>query len=189
MDSSAKQPNSALTKLSKRQRRRQSREQHKQQASVDPTSSTAPPPSSKQPSKVGGSKTEKKSRAGEPSPPQIITEGTATIHLPAHVFYNPCQVFNRDLTIAVINQLLRSRVFSSSGRKLPPLPILPAVDLSASGEANKKPLQENALATPASSAPTIENQPELSENSSDRLYGKVRILEALAASGLRYWAL
>ena len=37
-----------------------------------------------------------------------ITEGTATIYGPkGEVFYNPVQVFNRDLSIAVINEYIK----------------------------------------------------------------------------------
>lgn len=181
------EPTSTPGKLSKRQRRRQAREQRKQ-AFAESKSSNTPSPLTKQPSKE--SHTQKRNVAGDRPPPQIITEGSATIQLPAHVFYNRCQVFNRDLTIAVINQLLRSHVFSSSGRKLPPLPLPsepPSPSASASSETSKKPAQENSSTTPASMSPTPSgaNQQELPEQT-DRLYGKVRILEALAASGLRY---
>ena len=178
MDDPAANSNTALVKLSKRQRRRQAREQRKQAAT---SNSSAP---SKQHSRA--SRSQMSRVAGEPPQPQIITEGTATIQLPAHVFYNRCQVFNRDLTIAVINQLLRSRVFSSAGRKLPPFPLScpPGGESSASVETNQKSVRENPVATPVSQTPDA-NKQQLPEES-DLLYGKVRILEALAASGLRY---
>ncbi|KAI6659104.1 tRNA (guanine(26)-N(2))-dimethyltransferase-like [Oopsacas minuta] len=50
-------------------------------------------------------KTDKNSR--------IITEGRAKIVLPPGVFYNPVQEFNRDLTVAVINEF--SKIFYRDG--------------------------------------------------------------------------
>ena len=45
--------------------------------------------------------------------PTLVKEGKATVCLPPGVFYNPVQEFNRDLTVAVINEF--SRIFYRDG--------------------------------------------------------------------------
>ena len=45
--------------------------------------------------------------------PTLVKEGRATVCLPPGVFYNPVQEFNRDLTVAVINEF--SKIFYKDG--------------------------------------------------------------------------
>lgn len=47
------------------------------------------------------------------STPTLVKEGRATVCLPPGVFYNPVQEFNRDLTVAVINEF--SKIFYRDG--------------------------------------------------------------------------
>ena len=49
--------------------------------------------------------------------PSIVEEGRARIPLPPGVFYNPVQEFNRDLTVAVINQFANIFYRDGIGRK------------------------------------------------------------------------
>ena len=101
--------------------------------------------------------------------PPTVTEGQATVYLPPTVFYNPVQEFNRDLTVAVITEHVREFNCSvkqevrkqSDGTTSEPLPD------------NDKPVSNSSSRSDA-------------ENKADTT-GKngVRILEGLAASGLR----
>ena len=49
--------------------------------------------------------------------PSLIEEGRAAIPLPPGVFYNQVQEFNRDLTVAVINQFASIFYRDGIGRK------------------------------------------------------------------------
>ena len=106
--------------------------------------------------------------------PPTVTEGQATVYLPPTVFYNPVQEFNRDLTVAVITEHVRE--FSSSGKR----------------EVQK---QSRCVSDDTSSEPKSDGDKPVSnsgsradtENKVESTASKngVRILEGLAASGLR----
>lgn len=49
-----------------------------------------------------------------------ITEGSATIESEGHVFYNPVQEFNRDLSLSVLSTF--SKIFQEEQRKKQKLP-------------------------------------------------------------------
>ena len=68
---------------------------------------------------IGLSETEETDRPGTPpqEAPSVIEEGRAAVPLPPGVFYNPVQEFNRDLTVAVINQFADIFYREGIGRK------------------------------------------------------------------------
>lgn len=49
-----------------------------------------------------------------------ITEGSTTIESEGHVFYNPVQEFNRDLSLSVLSTF--SKIFQEEQRKKQKLP-------------------------------------------------------------------
>ncbi|KAJ6668032.1 hypothetical protein lerEdw1_016353 [Lerista edwardsae] len=112
----------------------------------------------------------------------LITEGKAKIIFPNanEVFYNPVQEFNRDLTCAVITEYARLQL-SSKG-----------IQISVPGEENaskvvvdlsKGDKDDDLEQSPAS------NQPDMAEHKiaavGEVCQDGLRVLEALAASGLR----
>jgi len=111
------------------------------------------------------------------STPAMVTEGCATIYLPPSVFYNPVQEFNRDLTIAVIAEHVRefSCLEKQEVRKRSRCPI---DDTSSESE--------QRVDEPVSDFDSQVN----AEHKTDEVKAAanksgVRILEGLAASGLR----
>jgi tRNA (guanine26-N2/guanine27-N2)-dimethyltransferase len=91
-----------------------------------------------------------------------VTEGKATVLFPKdQVFYNPVQVFNRDLTVAVI------RTFSET--------------LVVTPKQLRKAAWEALLEKSATDGPVATDE----EGTSSVIQRKITILEALAASGLR----
>ncbi|XP_058684985.1 LOW QUALITY PROTEIN: tRNA (guanine(26)-N(2))-dimethyltransferase-like, partial [Poecile atricapillus] len=114
------------------------------------------------------------SPGGSPGPPPssgdppgtgetLITEGSATMAFPGgnEVFYNPVQEFNRDLTCAVLTEFARLRLRPKGIRVLLP------------GEEEPGGSPQNPPETPRTARPG-----EICE-------GGLRVLEPLAASGLR----
>ena len=110
---------------------------------------------------------------------RTVTEGHATIYLPPSVFYNPVQEFNRDLTIAVITEHVQE--FSSSEKQ----------QLQKESQFHQR---DDTVSTsePVDSEPVLNS--DWQENAGDKTTQKVktaagksgvRILEGLAASGLR----
>uniref|UniRef100_A0A452I4C4 tRNA (guanine(26)-N(2))-dimethyltransferase n=1 Tax=Gopherus agassizii TaxID=38772 RepID=A0A452I4C4_9SAUR len=107
----------------------------------------------------------------------VITEGKAKIIFPSanEVFYNPVQEFNRDLTCAVITEFIRLQL-SAKGIQI----VVPGeekiekvvVDLSEGEEAGLEPAPDGEGAEQAKAVGEVCKE-------------GVRILEALAASGLR----
>nr|XP_032624065.1 tRNA (guanine(26)-N(2))-dimethyltransferase isoform X2 [Chelonoidis abingdonii] len=107
----------------------------------------------------------------------VITEGKAKIIFPSanEVFYNPVQEFNRDLTCAVITEFIRLQL-SAKGIQI----AVPGeekiekvvVDLSEGEEAESEPAPDGEGAAQAAAVGEVCKE-------------GVRILEALAASGLR----
>ncbi|XP_030401788.1 tRNA (guanine(26)-N(2))-dimethyltransferase isoform X4 [Gopherus evgoodei] len=107
----------------------------------------------------------------------VITEGKAKIIFPSanEVFYNPVQEFNRDLTCAVITEFIRLQL-SAKGIQI----AVPGeekiekvvVDLSEGEEAGSEPAPDGEGAAQAMAVGEVCKE-------------GVRILEALAASGLR----
>ncbi|KAG6930316.1 tRNA methyltransferase 1 [Chelydra serpentina] len=107
----------------------------------------------------------------------VITEGKAKIIFPSanEVFYNPVQEFNRDLTCAVITEFIRLQL-SAKGIQI----AVPGeekvekvvVDLSEEEEAGSEPAPDGEGAERAAAVGEVCKE-------------GVRILEALAASGLR----
>ena len=105
---------------------------------------------------------------------QLICEGQAHVYAPPNVFYNPVQEFNRDLTVAVITQFVREhfadlRVKQSQGKLKPP--------------PERSSRDENGAAVPYGDE-VIDSLDEPSEEGKCYAHG-IRVLEALAASGLR----
>jgi len=109
--------------------------------------------------------------------PRTVTEGRATVNLPPSVFYNPVQEFNRDLTVAVITEHVHefSRSEKSQVQKQSEYPGDETV--SAAKLNDDEPLSNLNLQGTAESE-TRDGKSAASKNG-------VRILEGLAASGLR----
>uniref|UniRef100_K7FP87 tRNA (guanine(26)-N(2))-dimethyltransferase n=1 Tax=Pelodiscus sinensis TaxID=13735 RepID=K7FP87_PELSI len=112
----------------------------------------------------------------------VITEGKAKIIFPSanEVFYNPVQEFNRDLTCAVITEFIRLRLVAK-GIQTPWLSkpdeillVLPLPETPAGCS------REGAAADPAP-----DGQGTDQAAAGDVCEEGVRVLEALAASGLR----
>jgi len=106
------------------------------------------------------------------STPAMVTEGHATVFLPPSVFYNPVQEFNRDLTIAVITEHVRE--FSCSEK--PEL-------LRKRGGDKVSESNLDSVDEPVSnlcSKDGAENKAKVTDGNNG-----IRILEGLAASGLR----
>lgn len=104
----------------------------------------------------------------------VINEGTAQIIFPDanEVFYNPVQEFNRDLTCAVVTEFARQRLLAKGIRALVP------------GEHERQKMVVSlAEGEPAEQedAPVIQRTTSAGEKCEDG----IRILEGLAASGLR----
>ncbi|XP_064293293.1 tRNA (guanine(26)-N(2))-dimethyltransferase isoform X1 [Phalacrocorax carbo] len=118
---------------------------------------------------------------GTGSPPgageTLISEGRATILFPSanEVFYNPVQGFNRDLTCAVVTEFARLQLQPKGIRV-----ILPGEEKM--GTSSPQPPEDRdgdtALAPDGPEAPRMAKPGEVCE-------GGLRVLEALAASGLR----
>ncbi|KAM6307823.1 LOW QUALITY PROTEIN: tRNA (guanine(26)-N(2))-dimethyltransferase [Podargus strigoides] len=109
---------------------------------------------------------------GPPGPGETpITEGRATVLVPGtnEVFYNPVQGFNRDLTCAVMTEFARLQLQPKGIRV-----VLPGEEGTAPGS----PHPAAGDAAPAPDAPRVAKPGEACE-------GGLRVLEALAASGLR----
>lgn len=108
------------------------------------------------------------------SAPPTVTEGRATIYLPPSVFYNPVQEFNRDLTIAVITEHVREFCGSEVRKR--------SQYTSDNTTSNSTPSGDEPVSNLHSqvNAKTKTCEVKTAANNSG-----VRILEALAASGLR----
>ncbi|XP_071275071.1 tRNA (guanine(26)-N(2))-dimethyltransferase isoform X2 [Agelaius tricolor] len=112
----------------------------------------------------------------EGSPPgtgeTLITEGRATIVFPSanEVFYNPVQGFNRDLTCAVLTEFARLWLRPKGIRVVLPGEEEPGGSPQSPPEAGDPP---GAPETPRTARP------------GEPCEGGLRVLEALAASGLR----
>ncbi|XP_061209789.1 tRNA (guanine(26)-N(2))-dimethyltransferase isoform X2 [Neopsephotus bourkii] len=101
----------------------------------------------------------------------LISEGRATILFPSanEVFYNPVQGFNRDLTCAVLTEFARL-LLQPKGIQV----VAPGEESTDAG--SPQPLEEGDGAS--ASPPRVVKAGEVCE-------GGLRVLEALAASGLR----
>ncbi|NXK15644.1 TRM1 dimethyltransferase, partial [Herpetotheres cachinnans] len=110
-------------------------------------------------------------RAGE----TLISEGRATILFPSanEVFYNPVQGFNRDLTCAVMTEFARLQLQPKGIRV-----VLPGEEKTDVG--NPQP-PEDSDTTPSPDGPEAPRMAKPGE----ACEGGLRVLEALAASGLR----
>ena len=106
------------------------------------------------------------------SAPPTVTEGRAKICLPPSVFYNPVQEFNRDLTIAVITEHVRQFCDSEKLQKRTQC-VGGDIASESKSDSNVNSQQKNAEDKTSTTAKTDSSQKG------------VRILEALAASGLR----
>lgn len=51
--------------------------------------------------------------------PRVITEGTARVPIPDQVFYNPVQVFNRDLSVLVVRTFIDTLKYESTQARRP----------------------------------------------------------------------
>jgi len=104
--------------------------------------------------------------------PRTVTEGHATVYLPPSVFYNPVQEFNRDLTVAVIMEHVQQ--FSCSEKQ----------HVQKQGDdtiATSKPNDDESISSFELQG-TVENKTQVKTTANRN---GVRILEGLAASGLR----
>ncbi|XP_074990265.1 tRNA (guanine(26)-N(2))-dimethyltransferase isoform X4 [Calonectris borealis] len=116
---------------------------------------------------------------GAGGPPEagetLISEGRATILFPSanEVFYNPVQGFNRDLTCAVMTEFARLRLQPKGIRV-----VLPGEDGRGSPQPPEDGDGDTAPAPHGPEAPRTAKPGEACE-------GGLRVLEALAASGLR----
>lgn len=97
----------------------------------------------------------------------LVKEGKAEVLYPPYVFYNPVQEFNRDLTIAVISQFAKEKIRNS--------------------EQTLKSKQHNAEWKQEDKNDIAAEESEKAENlEAGKCYDNgIRILEGLAASGLR----
>ncbi|TRY87437.1 hypothetical protein DNTS_017195 [Danionella cerebrum] len=107
----------------------------------------------------------------------VVNEGKAAILFPSanEVFYNPVQEFNRDLTCAVLTEFSREQLAQRGIRILVPGE-KDRVVIQLSEEKNGTVSQESA------EQPEVQNLKH--EEASEKEQG-LRVLEALAASGLR----
>uniref|UniRef100_A0A8B9FP68 tRNA (guanine(26)-N(2))-dimethyltransferase n=1 Tax=Amazona collaria TaxID=241587 RepID=A0A8B9FP68_9PSIT len=113
-------------------------------------------------------------RAEFPQDHTLISEGQATILFPSanEVFYNPVQGFNRDLTCAVLTEFARLLLQPKGIRgKF----VIPGEDHTDAGSPQPPEEGDGASAAP----PRVAKAGEVCE------VGGLRVLEALAASGLR----
>jgi len=101
--------------------------------------------------------------------PPTVTEGQATVYLPPTVFYNPVQEFNRDLTVAVITEHVREFICSEKHK----------VQKQRGNTASELLPDDDKPVSNSSSQADAENNVETAGKNG------VRILEGLAASGLR----
>ena len=122
--------------------------------------------------------------------PKQVSEGKADVMLPPHVFYNPVQEFNRDLTIAVISQHARDhfaaiqRRGSKSENDSSNSP-----DAEDEKESSSHSVDEDGQSVMVSGDATSEDgssgDTPICLNAGQRYEKGLRILEGLAASGLR----
>ena len=133
--------------------------------------------------------------SGEPKNPvtddkelQMIHEGKASIYQPSSVFYNPVQEFNRDLTIAIITEFAKDHIKAKEEKLNKKLQEKDNVgsDKEVSGIINT----DEGVNADCTESMEVDDEKKLEENGSKLVAGKshengVRILEGLAASGLR----
>ncbi|XP_075758554.1 tRNA (guanine(26)-N(2))-dimethyltransferase isoform X2 [Pelodiscus sinensis] len=106
----------------------------------------------------------------------VITEGKAKIIFPSanEVFYNPVQEFNRDLTCAVITEFIRLRLVAKG------------IQIAVPGEKGlEKVVVDLSEGEEAASEPAPDGEGTDQAAAGDVCEEGVRVLEALAASGLR----
>ena len=111
---------------------------------------------------------------GDANDDNTVREGKAEIFSPPHVFYNPVQEFNRDLTIAVISEFAKER-FSK-------LHVANAASGDVTGKSNdcvqiETDSANNAKTSQAGDEPQMESGKYHDDG--------IRVLEGLAATGLR----
>nr|XP_057921282.1 tRNA (guanine(26)-N(2))-dimethyltransferase isoform X2 [Doryrhamphus excisus]XP_057921283.1 tRNA (guanine(26)-N(2))-dimethyltransferase isoform X2 [Doryrhamphus excisus] len=120
----------------------------------------------------------------EPSPPAgllpgetVVKEGKVAILFPSanEVFYNPVQEFNRDLTCAVITEFARD-VLTQRGIKL---------QVPGEKERVVVALSEDAHESDTQSEKKGEEAATVTATAGEKCERGLRVLEALAASGLR----
>lgn len=114
---------------------------------------------------------------------QIISEGKAKVYHPASVFYNPVQEFNRDLTVAIISEYARDHIREQEEKLRKKSGNIKQLEMD--GDRDMCESNGNSLLMEVDR--TGEN---LTAVTSELIAGKrhemgVRILEGLAASGLR----
>jgi len=111
------------------------------------------------------------------SAPPTVTEGHATVYLPPSVFYNPVQEFNRDLTVAVIAQHVREFCCLDKQKREKQSQCLNDDTVCESKPSDDKPVSSFDMKINAENT-SYAVKTTANENG-------VRILEGLAASGLR----
>ena len=111
-----------------------------------------------------------------------VKEGQAEVFSPPHVFYNPVQEFNRDLTIAVISEFSKehfSRLLVDTPGKTAVSKTTVSHDVNPNGqEQDSQNHTDSANVTKTSEMTTELERGKYESNG-------VRILEGLAATGLR----
>ncbi|KAM7074497.1 tRNA (guanine(26)-N(2))-dimethyltransferase isoform 1-T1 [Ciconia maguari] len=107
----------------------------------------------------------------------LISEGRATILFPSanEVFYNPVQGFNRDLTCAIMTEFARLQLQPKGIRV-----VLPGEEKTGAGSP-QPPEDGDGDTAPAPNGPEVPRTAKPGEVCE----GGLRVLEALAASGLR----
>ena len=114
---------------------------------------------------------------------QIIREGKANAYQRASVFYNPVQEFNRDLTIAIISEFAKDTIKSKEERLQKKLEKEKAIHLDKDASENAGTGGDESMQIDGSGEKTVVNASEIV--ASKRCETGLRILEGLAASGLR----
>ncbi|XP_067877359.1 tRNA (guanine(26)-N(2))-dimethyltransferase [Heterodontus francisci] len=108
----------------------------------------------------------------------VINEGKAKIIFPSanEVFYNPVQEFNRDLTCAIITEFARQQLLTKGIRVL-----VPGEEDRQAVVVNLTESESGGTAAESEDAPVVNR----TANVGEKCEGGIRVLEGLAASGLR----
>lgn len=112
---------------------------------------------------------------------QTITEGKAKIYQPASVFYNPVQEFNRDLTIAIISEFAKDHIKAKEEKIQKQLQEKKKTESDTATLGNNG--SNNFMEVDKTGESPVQTSSEISAGK--RHENGVRILEGLAASGLR----
>uniref|UniRef100_A0A667WJS3 tRNA (guanine(26)-N(2))-dimethyltransferase n=1 Tax=Myripristis murdjan TaxID=586833 RepID=A0A667WJS3_9TELE len=143
-----------------------------------PGAKPAPPPPEKS-ENVTATDSEKPPQTGLLPGETVVREGKASILFPSanEVFYNPVQEFNRDLTCAVITEFARDQLAQRGLKVLVPGETERVV-VSLAEEKNEADAQTEEKKNGG-------EEPAVTTTVGEKCENGLRVLEALAASGLR----